>query len=265
MKSDLIILVAHYNNPKGLEDSLKSIRESFDIDIMIVDDGSKVKFNEKHIKSIYTNGKIFFEYLEKNSGVGVAANRGFEEIEKLNYLLIGRLDCGDICYQNKYKIQLDYLKQNQEVKVLGTWARFINEKGDFLHNLMLPTKHQDIKKKMYLNSMFCNPTVVFYSEILKKTGYYPYKYRHASQDYAFFFNAIQYYKVENYPEVLIDYIVDPNSISTTKRKLQVKNRIKIVLEHFYVGFYPIYGLLRGILLYLLPRKATTFIKKTLKH
>jgi len=265
MKSDLIILIAHYNNPEGLEDSLVSIRESFDIDIMIVDDGSTNKFNEVNIKSIYTSGNIFFKYLEKNSGVGIAANLGLKRIQELNYKLIGRLDCGDLCYENKYEIQLEYLKKNPEVKILGTWARFVDEKGNFLHNLIHPTSYNIIKNKMFLNSMFCNPTMVFYSEILEKTGDYPYKYRHAAQDYAFFFNAIQHYKAENLPEILLDYIVDPNSISTTKRKLQVKNRIKIIIEHFYFGFYPIYGLLRGVILYLFPRRVTTFIKKILKH
>ncbi len=265
MKSDLIILVAHYNNPQGLEDSLKSIRESFTIDIMIVDDGSKKKFNEDHIRSIYTSGIIYFRYLEQNSGVGVAANLGLEEIQNLNYKLIGRLDCGDLCYKNKYQKQLDYLKKNPEVKILGTWARFVDEKGNFLHNLIHPTEYKEIKNKMFFNSMFCNPTIIFYTEIIEKTGKYPYKYRHAAQDYAFFFNAIQYYKAENYPEILLDYIVDPKSISTTKRRLQVKNRIKIIIEHFYFGFYPIYGLFRGLILYLFPRSITTFFKKILKH
>ncbi len=227
---------------------------------MIVDDGSNDKFDEAHIRNIYTLGKIYFEYLEKNSGVGVAANLGLDKIQKLDYKLIGRLDCGDLCYENKYKKQLDYLEMNPDIKILGTWARFVDEKGNFLHYLKHPVKHSEIIKKMYLNSMFLNPSVVFYKEILEKTGNYPYKYRHASQDYAFFFNAIQHFNAENYPEVLMDYIVDPKSISTTKRKLQVKNRIKVVLEHFYFGFYPIIGLIRGALLYLLPRSVTTYIK-----
>jgi glycosyltransferase involved in cell wall biosynthesis len=115
MKSDLIILIAHYNNPKGLEDSILSIKEPFSVDLIIVDDGSTIKFDENYIKSVYTNGKIFFEYLNKNSGVGVAANKGLKKIEELNYLLIGRLDCGDLCYENKYKKQLKYLSDNPKV------------------------------------------------------------------------------------------------------------------------------------------------------
>ena len=265
MNSQLIVLLPHYNNPKGLEDSLRSIKEPFDVDIMIVDDGSTDTFDENKIKSIYTSGKIYFEYLEKNSGIGVVLNLGLEKIQKLNYKLVGRLDCGDLFYENKYKKQLDYLAKNPEIKVLGTWARFIDEKGKVLFFLKHPTSYKAIKKEMYLNSMFIHPSVVFYTEIIDKIGMYPYKYRYAAQDYAFFFNALEFFKVENYPEVLMDYIVEPNSISTTKRKLQVKNRIKIMLEHFHLGFYPVYGLVRAAISYITPRNVTTFIKKTVKQ
>lgn len=261
MNKNLIIVIAHYNNPEGLLDSLKSIRETIPVDVIVVDDGSVTKFDESTIENNFACGKVYFEYLEQNSGVGVAANKGLDFAQKQGYTLVGRLDCGDLCYEDKYKKQLDYLSKNPDVKVLGTWARFIDVKGNFLHNLMHPTSFNDIKKKMYLNSMFCNPTVVFYTDILEKTGNYPYKYRHAAQDYAFFFNAIQHYKAENFPEILLDYIVDPKSISTTKRQLQVKNRIKIIVEHFYFGIYPIYGLLRGLFLYMFPRSVTTYIKK----
>ena len=61
MKSDLIILIAHYNNPKGLEESILSIKEPFNVDLIIVDDGSTIKFEENHINSLYTNGKIWNE------------------------------------------------------------------------------------------------------------------------------------------------------------------------------------------------------------
>jgi len=118
---------------------------------------------------------------------------------------------------------------------------------------------------MDFNSMFLNPSVVFRSEILEDVGNYPYKYRRASQDYAFFFNVIEKYKSENLPDILMDYVVESHSISTTKRRLQVKNRIKVVLEHFYWGYYPIAGLIRGVFLYFLPRHTTTFFKRILKR
>jgi hypothetical protein len=67
------------------------------------------------------------------------------------------------------------------------------------------------------------------------------------------------------PEVLLDYIIDGNSISTKKRKLQVANRIKIIIDNFRFGFYPVYGLIRSCILYFFSRSSTTSIKKKLKQ
>jgi hypothetical protein len=88
---------------------------------------------------------------------------------------------------------------------------------------------------------------------------YPLNY-FAAEDYAFFFDVINKFKAENYPEILMDYSVDKNSISSKHRKQQVKNRIKIMIKNFYFGFYPIYGILRSLILLLFSRQATNFIK-----
>lgn len=257
------VLIPHYNHPEGLKKSILSIKEDFSIDIIVIDDGSHTRFNEEEIQTIYKKGKVHFEYLQENQGIGRALNRGLEVILEKGYRFVGRLDCGDINHPNKFKLQLDYLLANPEIKLLGTWANVVDQKGVLIHYLKHPQKYNHIRKKMYFNNMFIHPSVVFESSLIDKVGMYPEKYSKAAQDYAFFFNVIEKYKSENLPEILIDYVVEPHSISTTKRRLQVKNRIKVVMEHFYFGFYPIVGLIRGVILYIFPRSATTFVKKVI--
>ena len=48
-----------------------------------------------------------------------------------------------------YKLtkQHNYLEENKEVKLLGTWARIIDSKENFLYNLKHPTKYKDIKNQ----------------------------------------------------------------------------------------------------------------------
>ena len=76
MDKRLIITIPHYNNFDGLLKTIESISEQFEIDIVITDDGSPLKLNEKLIISSYKNkGKIFFQYLNKKYGVGLAANQ----------------------------------------------------------------------------------------------------------------------------------------------------------------------------------------------
>ena len=264
MNKRLIITIPHYNNPDGLKRTIKSINEEFKIDIVITDDGSSNKFNEKVIRSSYkNNGDIFFQYLDKNCGVGIAANKCLDFVKKDSYKYVARLDAGDICHKNKFIKQLNFLENNKEIKLVGTWARVIDTSGVFLFDIKHPTTHNQIKKYMYLNSMFVNPTVVFETSVLKAVTQYPIQYKHAAQDYAFFFKVIRQFKSANLPEILLDYIIDQDSISTKKRKLQVKNRIKIIIENFKPGFYPVYGLIRSLVLYFFSRRSTTSIKKRL--
>lgn len=259
--SRVIILIPHYNNYEELVKSILSIDEEIKIDVLVVDDGSEIPPNKENLSEAYGNrGSIFLELLEKNQGIEQALNHGLKIIEKQAYEYVGRLDCGDLNYKNKYTKQLDYLDGNPTVYLLGTWAKMVDEQGNFLYNMKHPIFHKNIEKRMFLNNMFVHPTVVFRKEVIEKIGYYPTNYKSA-EDFAYFFNIVEQLKVENYPEILLDYVIDANSISALKRKRQVKNRIKITLEHFRFGFYPIYGLLRNLVLLFVSRDASTKLKK----
>ena len=264
MGKNLIITIPHYNNPKGLINSISSINESIKIDIIITDDGSEIKFDEHQVRSKYNNkGDIYFLYLDKNYGVGIAANRCLEYVRSKNYKYVARLDAGDICYKNKFLKQIEFLEKNKKIMLVGTWARVLDNEGNLLFYIKHPTNHNNIKRNMYLNSMFVNPTVLFKTSILQTVPEYPIKYKDAAQDYAFFFKVIKHFECANMPEIMLDYVIDKNSISTKKRKLQVKNRINIIIENFKLGIYPIYGLLRSLVLYFFSRGSTTLVKKRL--
>tara|TARA_B100000945_G_scaffold151149_1_gene121269 strand:+ start:176 stop:970 length:795 start_codon:yes stop_codon:yes gene_type:complete len=252
MYRQIIIIIPHYNNPKGLEMSILSINEKIKADIIIIDDGSFKKPNIQKLKKTYKLGSIVYKKMNTNKGIAETLNIGLDYAKTKKYQYIARLDAGDTFFKNKLTKQYKYLKENKDVKLLGTWARIIDSKGRFLYNLKHPITHKEIKKVMHLNSAFVHPSVMFSSDILTKVKSYPLQYL-AAEDYAFFFNIINEYKAENYPEILIDYVVDENSISTTKRNIQVKNRIKIMVKNFYFGAYPIYGIIRSCILLLFSR------------
>jgi glycosyltransferase involved in cell wall biosynthesis len=261
MQSSIIIIIPHYNNAKGLQNSLLSIDEETNVDIIIIDDGS----DEKPLKDrLICKHRTFFKMLASNSGIEIALNLGLEFALKSKYEFIGRLDCGDLCHKNKFTKQLNYLKKNKEVKLLGCWARVLDENKTFKFNLKHPIKYNDIKSQMYFNNTFMHPSVVFRSEVVTEVGNYPTN-RKSSEDYAFFFKIIKRYKAENYPEILLDYIMSENSISNQKRTEQVYNRIRVLIDNFYFGLVPIFGIIRNLILLIVPVKAITFLKsKTYK-
>jgi len=265
MSSEVVILIPYYENELGLIQSINSIRETFAVDLMIVDDGSANKpLTVDTIGEVYKNsGSVIYEILSENRGIEVALNTGLRKIIQIGYKYIARLDCGDLFHKDKIKKQITYLKSNKEVKLLGTWADVKDAQHNFLYTEKHPVTYREIKKKMYLNTTFVHPSVVFDSSILEDVGLYPLEYP-AAEDYAFFMNVIKQYRAENYPEVLMDYIIDPNSISSLKRQRQVKSRIKGILRNYYIGWYPTYGLLRNIVLLLVSRKMSNKLKSILR-
>ncbi len=259
------LLIAHYNNPLGLIKSIESIGINEKIDVVIVDDGSKInQINEEALNNAFrANGKITFIYLEKNKGVEIASNIGLEYIIDNKYKYTARLDSGDICKEDRFEKQVLFLEENPRIKLVGSSIIANDTSGNYLYTVKYPTKHIDIKKRMYLNAMFINPTTIFETDIVSKVGKYPINYE-AAEDYAFFFNVVKEYDTANIIEPLVTIEINPDGISISKRKIQVKNRIKLILENFYFGFWPMYGLIRNLFLYIIPNTIILKLKKNLK-
>ncbi|MDN3491587.1 glycosyltransferase [Winogradskyella bathintestinalis] len=264
MKKKLVVLIPHYNDPEGLQKSIGSIDEESQVDVFVIDDGSSLKPNEKELIDSYSNGEIFFNYLEENKGLSYALNTGIEFALKNNYKYTGRLDCRDLFVKNKCTKQLAFLESHKNIKLLGTWAKMVDEHNNQLYILKHPINHKKIKKNMYLNNMFVHPSVIMRTDIFSDLGDYNIKYTKAAQDFELFFRIVKKYETANYPEALLIYEMSLNSISSKRRKLQVKSRINIIKDNFYFGFYPIYGIARSSLLYFLSRETTTKLKSVIK-
>lgn len=261
----VILLIPHFNNPKGLYKSLKSIGKDELLDVIIVDDGSSIKFDENKVKSSYLGeGSIFFEYLKGNKGIEIALNIGLEFILNRKYEFTARLDCGDICINDRFKNQQLFLETNKEIVLVGSNVDFLDIKGKLVYTLKVPEKDKHIRKKMFINAMHIHPTIMFKNIILDTIGLYPTEYK-AAEDYAFFFNVTNNFKVANINKVLVKCEINPKGISTLLRKKQAKNRVVLILKNFYFGIYPIYGLLRSILLYITPLSLLIKLKSILKN
>ena len=83
---------------------------------------------------------------------------------------------------------------------------------------------------MHMNSCFPHPSVMFRTCILKDIGFIARNIQ--SEDYEFFFRISKKFRVSNIDEVLIKKEINPNSISLSKRKVQLKSRLRIQLNYF---------------------------------
>lgn len=265
--NNTVVLIPHYNNFDGLLLSLSSIDTSENVDIIIVDDGSKREIIDESLanSSFRANGVLNYMYLKENQGIEFALNKGLDFILlNKHYKYVARLDCGDICLGKRFFIQSEFLENNLEIKLVGSNAKAVDTKGTFLYNMNRPESTKMIRKKMYLNSMFIHPCVMFRTEMIHLVGKYPTHYKSA-EDYAYFFKFVKNYETANINQYLVQIEINPEGISLTRRKEQVKNRIKIIWENFYFGYYPVYGLLRSVILYIVPKNVLLYFKKKLLH
>ncbi|PZR23974.1 MAG: glycosyl transferase family 2 [Flavobacterium psychrophilum] len=257
------LLIPHYNNPEGLMLSVASIGADEKIDIFIVDDGSTVKtIKENDVSAVFkAQGLVKFIYLKKNKGIEHALNAGLMDIQKTeNYKYVARLDCGDICAENRFSTQEKFLDSNQNIMIVGSNAIAVDTNGKFLFEIIEPEQSAEIRKKMFLNCMFVHPTVMFRIDIVKLFGGYPVN-RKSAEDYAFFSKVTKKYDTANIQESLVTIEINPDGISISKRREQLTSRLKVILDNFYFGFYPIYGLIRNLIIYLIPNRLIMLIKK----
>lgn len=264
--NNVVVLIPHFNNPHGLMKSLASIHANENIDVLIVDDGSLHNTIDEVVVTPFfkANGTITYVYLKTNQGIEHALNYGINTVLELKkHQFIARLDCGDTCLGERFQIQEEFLNTNPSIKFIGSNAVAVDTKGTVLYKSNYPLKSKDIQNRMYLNAMFIHPSIMFDIEIVSIVGRYPTIYK-AAEDYAFFFNIVTQFQTANLPEFLVQYEINPSGISFSKRKQQVWSRIRVIKDNFYFGFWPIYGLFRNLVLYVVPNSIIHQLKIFLK-
>ncbi len=73
------VLIPHYNDSAGLNESLQSITPDERLCVFVVDDGSNIKPDEMKAREVY-RGELNFIYLPSNQGIDHALNAGLERI-----------------------------------------------------------------------------------------------------------------------------------------------------------------------------------------
>ncbi|WP_276503928.1 glycosyltransferase [Terrimonas pollutisoli] len=260
---DFCLLIPCYNNFTGLISSLKSVVYPADkFLIVVVDDGSKEAVTEERIQKEIGNAKpVVVIQNEKNLGITATLNNGLRWIEEnTNSKYIARLDCGDICAEERFVIQVQYMDGHPEVGLIGSWCIFEDKKTFEKYHYKTPLDHLDILKAMHFRNVFIHPTTIFRTMSLSKVGNYPISFEHA-EDYAFFWKLINYQPSHIIDRFLVTCEVNLSGISYSNRIKQLKSRWKIVKTYGSYKIMKIIGFIRILLLYIIPKSLVLRLKK----
>jgi len=166
------IIMPVYNTEKYIEESIESVLSQTykDFELIIVDDGStdatvsKIhKYNDKRIKLFLENHKGFIPSLN----IGLEKSTGY---------YIGRMDGDDLIDKDKLKLQIEFLKNNKDISLVGTNFYYIDEKGNKLTEKKLPEKCEDIEFMMPIIPSVNHGSILTYRHILDSVGGYSEEY-----------------------------------------------------------------------------------------
>ncbi len=263
-KYELCILIPCYNNIAGLKKSLSSIRyDKGKYLIVITDDGSKEEIKEQQL---FQNNELLpvrIIRLSSNKGITIALNTGLRWItENINCDYIARLDCGDTCDPQRFYQQIEYLRVNSDIYLLGSWCYFENAEKKIRYKHRAPTHHNEILKALYFRNVFIHPTVIIRSEVVKEVGLYPQEFPYA-EDYAWFWKIANRFKTSIMPMYLVVSEISSKGISHSNRFKQLESRLAVLKKFGYKFALRKLGVLKIRLLMAIPYPFILFIKRVI--
>ena len=197
IKKNLVSIIgtSFKNNPAEIEKAINSVfnqsYKNIEFIVVLPPFNNNLSFFKKYkkIKIILTK-----KLLNISDSLNIALKIARGEF-------IARLDFDDIYLRDKIKKQVNYLKKNQNISILGTGI--INKFS--LKKKLFPTSNLKIKIYTFFFNPICHPSVVMRKNILKKGLNYKKKFDY-SEDLELWLNALsQNIKISNINEVLIVY------------------------------------------------------------
>ena len=254
-------LIPVYNDRSQLDGTLGSLTgQDVDLTVVIVDDGSNPPVS---VDTARYDFPIVLLRLPSNGGIERALNAGLQYITQAGFDYVARLDNGDLSKPSRLRIQRDFLDDNPEVALVGSYVEWMTAPNAVAFRMEYPTAHEDIVRWMHRISCLSHPTVMFRTEIVARVGDYPVEYP-AAEDYEYFWRIARRFRVANIPSVLVQTQLDPAGISLSRRKQQLRSRLRIQAKYFDVRDpYSYMGLAKTLLLFVTPNSWVIRLKRAL--
>ena len=210
-----------YNGSEFLSEAIESILNQTysDFEFLIIDDCSTDQ-SINQVKS-YNDKRIQLIVNEKFIGQSTTLNKGLR-LTKGEY--IARMDQDDISMPNRFKKQLEFMVDNPEVDVCGSWLQLMGKHDGILE---LDTDSERIKINLLTNQNLAHPAVMIRKSTLVKCNLNYNPTFSVAQDYDLWVRMFEYCSFANLPEPLLRYRMhdDQSSINLEQQNHVETNRI----------------------------------------
>jgi len=174
-------LMSVYNAGEFLRPAIESVLAQTDgrWRFVVVDDASTD--GSADVAAEYDDPRIAAVALERNVGQTAALNLGLDRVETP---WVARLDQDDVAAPDRLECQLAFLEAHPDTVLLGSWADFIDERGEPIGRWRPATAPDRVRRDLYVRPCpLVHSAVVYRADIARSLGGYPTGYAYA-QDLA---------------------------------------------------------------------------------
>ena len=174
LKFSVLMSIYYKENPEWFRVALDSVINQTlkPNEIVLVEDGKLTEELYQVIDEYKSKYRNLFNIvpLEKNSGLGEALRVG---VLNCSNELIARMDTDDIARNDRFEKQVQFLKENPDVDVVGSWiSEFENNPDEIISYRQLPTSCEEIYKFGQFRSPVNHMTVIYKKTAVLNAGNY---------------------------------------------------------------------------------------------
>ncbi len=174
LKFSVLISVYIKEKPEYLRESLYSIvnQTKMPNEVVLVCDGELTKDLYDVIDEYKENYADIFKIIsyKVNRGLGEALNSGLKEC---SYNLVARMDSDDICREDRFEIQTDFIKDNPDMVIVGSnILEFDGDINNVISYRKVPITPEEVLKFAKKRNPFNHMTVMFRKEEIVHAGGY---------------------------------------------------------------------------------------------
>ncbi|MES2863872.1 MAG: glycosyltransferase family 2 protein [Bacteroidota bacterium] len=224
-KPKISVIMPVYNCELYIQEAVESIlaQTYTDFELLLIDDASKDKTVEI-IKS-FNDNRINLIQKPKNLGYTDSLNYGFSVAEG-EY--IARMDGDDFSLPTRFEKQVAYLDKHPDVVLCGANYSIIGT--DIVNKL--PENNDEIQIQFIRNNSIAHPVVMLRNSVLKANGIVYDVTKEPAEDFDLWVRLLNYGKLHNIQEVLLNYRVHQKQVSNLQSKKQRNISIDTKLNVF---------------------------------
>lgn len=178
------------------------------VDVHIGVDGPLNDEMMQFLKEKDSLSNLFVHWYVENRGLAIVLNNLLEDIKSEGYGFYARMDADDIAHTDRFQKQVDFLKSNPDIDIVGGAIEEINFKGELNGKVInYPLTSKECRSFFAYRDPVAHPAVMFRASFFCKVKGYRPEFR-KNQDTMLWFDALMAdCKIANLEDIVLSFRV----------------------------------------------------------